>query len=611
MPMDQKKKFTVIGIILLSIFLVAGTGGLFAFAAENPLVGTWGGASLEYENQPLIWYAESFKVTFNGDGSGTLSGIKNDEMNDPGDRIKPFGFDFTYTLADNGDGSYTISIVMEEDGEEETMTMRAVMSDNGNMVLIDGTTDPAWVSIRALVKIDTTRTYGNADVSGEYYGLGYEHTSGTVVDPPDGNGAYMAISSIHTFSGTGNYNYEGRANSIFSTGSIKEWDDFGFDEDASYSVGTDGTVSVQGAAFRGYVTGKGAMALGSGSFDTAEPDSRVGYFFLKKHDRDYTQADLAGTWVVSDFGDEKDEDGQSISAGFGVMTCDASGNCLYNHTIQWNGATSTDVILFHISVGSDGGFGLAPDSQINVPVGAIGNDGNTVLFNPGLAFGDNSMRRIVVGIKASNAANVSSQKIFAQSVHDTIGGSSAYYGSFLVLDPEHSLTEVTVTGPGAELGMSLVYREDMGQWWTVNPINYGEAPPADKTYAITLKSEGGEMTLQKTISGGVEAFATPLSPSGNINSGDITFSFNGIDGADHYRITVAKGSDPAAGGEIKWISDPIYSVQETINIPYTGGRLSPGPYNYAIHAMKGENKSIARAGFNLPPKLLWLPLILE
>jgi hypothetical protein len=119
------------------------------------------------------------------------------------------------------------------------------------------------------------------------------------------------------------------------------------------------------------------------------------------------------------------------------------------------------------------------------------------------------------------------------------------------------------------------------------------------------------MSVQKTINGGVEAFAVPSSPLGTI-TGDITFEFQGVYGADHYRISVAEGSDPAAGGEIKWISDSIYSDQDTISIPYSGVSLAPGAYNYTIHTFIGGNSSIVRSVFKIPSKAMpWMLMLLE
>jgi hypothetical protein len=608
-----KLKVTVMTI--LSFFLMIGSCSLSAYATgESPLVGTWGAAILQYENAPHYWYVESTRTTFNADGSGSMLGFKNDEMNESGDQVKEIPeTPFTYTISDNGDGSYTLSLMIGGD----IYTRRAVISDNGNMILMDGTSDPAWVKSAVLVKIDVGKTYSNNDFSGDYFAMGYEHTSGTVNDPPDENGAYMAISSIESFNATdGNYNYKGRANSIKNDGSIILWDDSGFDSPRPYAVNSDGWVLIQEGAFRGHLTGNGAIGVGSGSYYSAEPNTRAEYLLMKKNDRaasgGYKNSDLEGTWVMSNFGDDKDEEGQSFSAGFGVMTCDASGSCVYTFNQQISGTTVPDFNEFQISVSADGSLGIAPDSLYSIPFGALGNDGNTVLFNVGLAFGDTSMRRIAVAIKASNAANVAGQRVFAESVHATIEGSAAYYGNFFVLDPSHNLSEVKVTGPDISGELTLVYMQKIGQWWTESKINYGETPPANKTYTIILTaSSEAQMSVQKTINGGVEAFAVPSSPLGTI-TGDITFEFQGVYGADHYRISVAEGSDPAAGGEIKWISDSIYSDQDTISIPYSGVSLAPGAYNYTIHTFIGGNSSIVRSVFKIPSKAMpWMLMLLE
>lgn len=610
----DQNKFKLAAIIFCSFSLVLWSSLLVYSEVGNPLVGTWGAAILQYENSPRYWYVESTRLTFNADGSGNMTGFKNDEMNEPGYQVKEIPeTPFTYTISDNSDGSYTLSLSISD----EIFTRRAVISDNGNMILLDGTNDPAWIKIGALVKVDMGKTYNINDFSGDYFALGYEHTSGSVTDPPDGNGAYMAISSIESFNAAqANYNYKGRANSIKNDGSIILWDDAGFDSPAPYVVNSDGWVLIQEGAFRGHLTGNGAVGVGSGSFYLTEPDTRAEYFLMKRNDREalggYTTSDLEGTWVTSNFGDDKDDVEQSFSAGFGVITCDTSGNCVYAFNQQTNGITIPDFIQFQISVSPDGSFGIAPGSLYNIPVGAIGNEGNTVLFNPGLAFSDTRMRRIAVAIKASNSADLLGQRAFAESVHDTIEGTAAYYGNFFVLDPGHNLSGVKITGPDITGELTLVYRQETGEWWTEIRINYGEILPVNKTYTITLTStSAGHMSIQKTISGGVVEFAVPSSPTGIIR-GDITFEFQGVPEADHYRISVAEGSDPAEGGAIKWISDPICSDQDTITFPYSGGPLTPGKYNYAIHAFVDGNSSIARAVFSIPPDFMpWMPLLLE
>ncbi len=189
----------------------------------SPIVGTWGAAALQYENDPKVWYAEAAKATFYADGRGLLEGVKNDGINDLGQRIKPFTEPFTYTVALNTDGSINVSINMGQGAFQS----RIVVSDNGNMAIQDGTSSAQWEKLQVMAKIDTGKTYSNADLNGDYYFLGFERNVAGVADPPAGNGGYMAISGIHTFNGAGTYSYSGKANSVKLDGSNYVWDDPG------------------------------------------------------------------------------------------------------------------------------------------------------------------------------------------------------------------------------------------------------------------------------------------------------------------------------------------------------------------------------------------------
>ncbi|MFH1028236.1 MAG: BACON domain-containing carbohydrate-binding protein, partial [Pseudomonadota bacterium] len=263
----------------------------------QPFVGTWGGMTLHRENNGN-WYSESLRINFNVDGSGTVEGTNNDGSKAAGLRIKTFTESFTYTAALNADGSYTLT--MNFLGDNKTETIRLVFSDNGDMALVDGTGSVNEVRLVTLVKIDTTRNYTNSDVAGDYYSIGYERNVDGAVDPPYGNGSYMAISGIQTFNGAGTYAYFGKANSVKVDGSNYIWDDPG-KTNQPYTVNPDGSFTGGGGAYLGYMSGDGRVFAGAGSYVS---NNWVGYFFMKKGDRTYQQTDLAGKWAIVSFGQD-------------------------------------------------------------------------------------------------------------------------------------------------------------------------------------------------------------------------------------------------------------------------------------------------------------------
>jgi hypothetical protein len=173
---------------------------------STPYLGVWGVMAIHRENSDN-WYTESTRVTFNANGTGTAVGMKNDGSNVAGSRIAPFSESITYTALLNGDGSYSLTL----DFSGDINVIRLVFSDNGNMAIEDGTASAGQVKLVTFVRLDPNKTYSNADVTGPYYHVGYERNIADIVDPPNGNGAYMSISGSHLFSGTGTYTYTAEA----------------------------------------------------------------------------------------------------------------------------------------------------------------------------------------------------------------------------------------------------------------------------------------------------------------------------------------------------------------------------------------------------------------
>jgi len=550
-------------------------GGL---AGNRTLAGTWGHQT---QGQYIgsvgpVWYAEAGRFIFTDNtvpgtgGTAQYTYTRNENAS-----VTTGTESMTYlTPVRNADGSYTVNMT-----GNNPKPLRVSISEDGRVVLTDGTAEPGVRKLDVFVRIDPAKTYGNIDLSGDYFGLGYEYNASPVT-PPNGNGANMAISNITTFNGAGSYTYVGQAN---SDGTI--WTDDQHLTTRQYSISTDGAMSNQTGAFRGYLSGNDNMLLGGGGYVNGA-DSWVSYFFLKKGDKIYSNADLAGTWMFSGFGDHTDTTGggRDVHSDTGVMVCDASGICNVNvKTLHTDGSVTTSGMPLRLAVNPDGSF-VTPGST--VPVGAIGNGGKMMIWNR--SFADPNDRTVIVAVlTASAVTSPITNTVWAGTHYD--GG--MYYADFVVNDPNHQLTSVTVSGPGITGSQNLTYRADVGAWWTIPQLLIGP-PPLETFYSVTMADGANNtLTLQQRISGGVPSFATNLLPVGDV-TGKITFSFTGIAGADGYLVDLFD-----ANGNHVWQSP---KGPATV-IPYAGPPLQAGSYNYLVHSWIGNNSSVARASFHYTP----------
>ena len=378
----------------------AGTG-----IAPPAYVGTWGAQQLIHFDSDVPWYAESSKTTFNEDGSGSMVIKKNDHNGELIDVTKTF----TYTMTPNADGSLALTVTM--DGQ--TLTERLVIGDDGLMGIVDGTARQGQQKLMVLYRIDTARTYGNADLNGEYYNVGFERNMTGVADPPNGNGLFMAISGIHTFKGNGLYDYYGKANSLKQDGGNTIWDDPG-KTNQTYAVSANGALTSGSGAFLGWVTGNTLAGGGGGAFQNGV-NNQVAYFFLKKHDRDYTTTDLAGKWAIVSFGQDSKTTlpaSQGFSASIGTMICDAVGHCGLMLRDRWSGNNATTFATGNLTltVAPDGSFGGSLGGQSPASAGVIGNNGKTLLLNASLKYPpaeDPYHREILIGIRANGIGDLS------------------------------------------------------------------------------------------------------------------------------------------------------------------------------------------------------------
>ncbi|MFH0983880.1 MAG: hypothetical protein V2A79_20390, partial [Planctomycetota bacterium] len=451
------------------------------------IAGTWSLVNLDKQDGQDNWASGARRYLFNADGTGTITGNVNNNGTISNTAENPF----TYTLTRNADGSYQLPLTVNQ----AVRDYRVAFSDNGNMAVIDGTTRAGWVRLMTLIKIDTGKTYSAADVNGEYYNIGFERNTTNVADPPDnGNGAFMAISGVTTFNGAGSYSYIGTANSVKIDGSNLIWMDDQTQTIRSYSVAADGTFTAGSGAFQGVFTGNGLAGVGGGAFVNGV-NNQVGYFFMKKGDRTYQQTDLAGKWALVGFGDDKKTvESQSFAAHIGTFTCDTAGQCNLKLKGARNGVIGYDSGTVNFTLAADGSFGASLVDPATTPkppayAGAIGNDGNTMIFNVSFDPAQTWHREIFIGVRANAIGDLagdmaqvttfSSEDVFNAAAssstlinfedRDTSAGRVSFAGN------EYAGSGVTFSSPNAQ--PLWVYPPPTSNWtWPSKYLSPGNAP---------------------------------------------------------------------------------------------------------------------------------------
>jgi hypothetical protein len=186
-------------------------------------------------------------------------------------------------------------------------------------------------------------------------------------------------------------------------------------------------------------------------------------------------------------------------------------------------------------------------------------------------------------------------KINVFSFHNAYG----YWAEIFVTDSNDNATSVTVTGPGITGTMNLQYRSGDGLspkmfWHSYNPSLGSLVPTTPQIYNIVITNKSGDTTCySKTITGYVEAFATNLSPTGNVG-GTVIFSWTGIANADRYYVELSGNSNNRI-----WNSIPSTTTSVTYNGDTT--LISGRTYSYGIISSKTtdgvSNRSSANTTF--------------
>lgn len=387
--------------LLLTVFFI---GSPISDAANlnitpNPLAGTWGYGRLKHDNTGK-WSTEGGKITYNSNGTGTSTFRYNNNG------VKGNGTEnFSYSVIPNSDGSITVTYTYPD---STTKVRKYVLSDDGKTLLMDGTDLLDRQRLRTAVKLDTAKTYTNNDMTGNYYQMyyGYEWGKGPTY--------FVGSSSDVIFTAGGDWNgsfTENQAGTMWSGSS-----------NSTFTVNPDGSIVVTSA--EGYLSGDGKIGTSS--------ELKGGYgmwMYMEKGDMVYSTSDLAGTWALAGFGDDN---GNSFNAEFGFMTCDASGSCTVSIKNQRDGNVSLETFTISLSVAGDGSFGTSLGDLAPYYAGAIGNNGNNIMFN--VSFESTSLyhREVFVGARCSKCSNLSPFPIAATGSKEISRGMAFDGANYLV-----------------------------------------------------------------------------------------------------------------------------------------------------------------------------------
>ncbi|MEW6586105.1 MAG: hypothetical protein AB1442_10910 [Nitrospirota bacterium] len=365
------------------VLVSATIGGVKYYALVIPaLIGTWGYFNIDHTNGGG-WESSIGTFTLNPDGTGIHTRTENDSE----EGVRTLTDNFTFSALQNSNGTILMIVVTAEETNENTI----VLSDNGNMLLFDGTEDIDDQEMTVAIKLNTSKIYTNADLTGDGYGMLYVHDPNRTYLP----GGYVSMSSIRSFDGAGGspFTITWNADGIVGSESFA----------GTYSLSSDGRISFTGGApIIGYYGGNENLILGSYPVVANYYEIAVG---MRKGDRVYSTADLAGTWALIQFGDIS---GVIFNSAFGAMNCNSTGSCAYSVKSQNNGIILNSSGTLNVSsLSADGSLegSIVPDVPF-LFTGAIGNGGNTIVGNRSFDGAFLDRRYIVIGIRCSACYNM-------------------------------------------------------------------------------------------------------------------------------------------------------------------------------------------------------------
>lgn len=383
--MERVRNIHVKVIFIAALIIVCFGVWDLASAVDNPIVGKWGQVRLEHQNDGT-WLRVSGTTVFNADGTGT-----NDFTYNSGGSLGSGTRNFTYTVTKNPDGSSYLAVT----SNGVTQLYRSIRSDDNSIAVADGTMDPGKQMISVSIKMDPTKTYTNADLNFDAFGIGYDHDLSFSLWP----GYYTAWSAIKYFDGMGNAPFDITFNSDGYIGQVNNYPD-------TYTLNADGSVVMLNGRLTGFIGKDERLAIFSYPGVATDWSIALG---MRRGDKVYSTADLAGTWALVGFGD--DNDSTEFKAQIGTLWCNNNGKCTGAYKIRTNEGIQYETSSGTFIVSSDGSIGSSMSTIAPYYAGAIGNNGDTLIANFSYDPDELYHRVIFTGFRCTNCFNLAGQMI--------------------------------------------------------------------------------------------------------------------------------------------------------------------------------------------------------
>lgn len=246
-----------------------------------------------------------------------------------------------------------------------------ILGDSQNLMLCDGTTGREEKGERffvVAVKLDEISPYNAQDLSGDYFMGNYEKDL-----RGETRGYNRLASAVAVLDGLGMItSVQGYEN---GDGNIHPLDL----ENIPLQLNPDGSFLV-GDFATGYLDFSRQVGIVSNPsrFYPQTGDDFAAHVLLKRNDRDYSTADLEGRWAFVGFGDKAG----TFRAETGLVECEKEGDCLFSiRSANVNATTKILTTTRSLNVSADGSInGFHLSSNKPHVSGALGNDGNTMIF---------------------------------------------------------------------------------------------------------------------------------------------------------------------------------------------------------------------------------------
>ena len=379
----MKNRFLMAMFFLFCFF----PGLVHALPPLSALYGPWGFTFLTHNNTNS-WKAEGGQIVFNPDGSGNVTTFRNSDGS-----VGNTSHLLTYSASVNPNGTLTLNLVAPDAG-----SYTCILSDSLDMIFIDGTQDLSRQWIGVLIKLKDA-PYVNGDFNGEYNVVAYEHVHAPVIFKYKTSALQINSAGLGAITGEGFTNDTGawipasQPFTVFNTYTFATFDS----PFLSFVTGTSPDV--------GTLSANGNMALWV-QRGKALPDQNIYYglyFALKREARTYSNADLAGKWIVVGFGDSA---GTGFGSLIGAMHCDSFGQCQVAIKSQFNGSIIYDIgPSITKTVATDGTFGLSYGPSSPSYAAVIGNNGNTLYLTNGFSSDPPpDSRTVIIGLRCNDCA---------------------------------------------------------------------------------------------------------------------------------------------------------------------------------------------------------------